>query len=65
MWFKSKAYKQNNYFAMKPEERYEFILKKILNVPNKFYKPDKGFIKSNVFKKLESFIDNNCGRWYF
>lgn len=61
MWFKSKAYKQNDYFAMKSEERYEFILKKILNVPNKFYKPDKGFIKSNVFKKLESFIDNNCG----
>lgn len=61
MWFKSKAYKQNNYFAMKPEERYEFILKKILNVPNKFYKPDKEFIKSNVFKKLGSFIDNICG----
>lgn len=61
MWFKSKAYKQNNYFAMKPEERYEFILKKILNVPNKFYKPDKGFIKSNVFKELESFIDDKCG----
>lgn len=61
MWFKSKAYKQNNYFAMKPEERYEFILKKILNVPNKFYKPDKGFIKSSVFKELESFIDDKCG----